>query len=190
MYRNALLLLILLPLFAIAQNKKSSAPMKFQTSIGAGLLVGHSESSVNWQLVNGFKINNWFGGIGAGVDYYRYRTVPLFLSARRERLFHSNFFAFADAGLAIPAVRDNQRKEFVVRDKYYPGFYSETGIGWAIPANKKLSVRVSLGYSFRTVREEAEFPSFRSWWPSPNTEIEYRYKFQLLTLKTTVSLGG
>ncbi len=185
-----LLLCLLLPSWAMAQDHKATTRPHIQSTAGVSLSVGQAEPAWQWQWVNGLKVNNWFAGVGVGMDYYRFRTVPVFLSARRERLFNRSFFAFVDAGVAVPAVRKQEKNEWLLKDDFYMGFYSETGVGIKIPAGKKMSLLLSAGYSFRTLREEAEFPSASSYWPSPNTENVYRYKFHLLTLRAAISLGG
>ena len=189
MLRKILVLLLFLPSLAIAQKKQVTNKAKFQSSLGASILIGYSEPSWNLQLVNGIRINNWFAGIGAGIDNYRYRTVPLFLSARKEGLFKRKLFAYLDAGVSIPAVKD-QDLPFNQDDKFYAGFYSETGIGWKIPAGKKTSLRLSAGYSVRTFREKVHSPSFSSFWPDPGNVSENKYTFQLLTIRAAFSLGG
>lgn len=179
-------LLLLLPVLVFSQSKPAKLKPQFQSSAGAGLLVGQFEPSYQWQLVNGFKLNNWFAGIGAGMDYYRYRTVPLFFSVRRDGLFKRSFFAFADAGVGIPSVTDAQKQQFSISDKFHTGFYSETGMGYTIPSKRKFSLRFSAGYSFRTLKEVAKF----SFGPADNPITEYKYKFHLITLKAAVAFNG
>ncbi len=186
MLKQSFLLLLLLPLLTFSQTKTTVAKPRFQSSAGISFLAGQWEPSYQWQLVSGFKINNWFAGIGGGTDHYRYRTVPLFVSVRREELFNRAFFAFADAGVSIPSVKDEEKQQNGIRDKFYTGFYSETGVGYAIPSKRKFSLRFSAGYSFRTLKEEIEFPSFWSW-PTENSVTEYKYKFHLITLKAVIA---
>jgi hypothetical protein len=190
MYTRILLFSFLLPLIGFAQQKQVSARPKFQSSLGASLLIGESGPGGNFQLVNGFRINKWFAGLGVALDNYRFQTVPVFLSARREGIFGRKIFAYADAGISIPAVRDDQRNPFQQTDDFNAGFYSETGIGLKIPAGKKTSVRISAGYTFRTLSEKLSTPSVSSFWPDPGDEAEFRYKFQMLTLRLAVSLGA
>lgn len=180
-------LLFLLPVLAFSQNEKAVTKPRFQSSAGISFLAGEFQPSYQWQLVNGFKLNNWFAGIGTGMDHYRYRTVPVFISVRREGLFKRSFFAFVDAGVAIPSVPDDKKQLFALKDKFSTGFYSETGIGYAVPSKGKFSLRFSAGYSFRTLNEVVEFPSFSSFWPSDNSVTEYKYKFHLITLRAAIS---
>ncbi len=180
----------LLPVVGFSQNKQVKLKPQFQTSAGISFLAGQFEPAYQWQLVNGFKINNWFAGIGAGVDHYRYRTVPVFISARRDKLFNRNFFAYADAGVMIPAVKDEEKVPFAMRDEFSTGFYSETGIGYAFSSKGKLSFRISTGYSFRTLKEEVEEFSPSSMWPSPNNISVYNYKFHLVNLRLAVGFGA
>src|ERR1700712_5956221 len=87
--------------FAHAQ-KKSTTPWNFHSINNIGLLEGQTGSSFQIQTVNGAQYKSWFAGIGLGLDYYRYRTVPLFLDLRKEFGKSSNrLFLYADMGVSF-----------------------------------------------------------------------------------------
>ena len=69
--------------YANAQQQKPSRPVFHSVEQGV-LINGNRAVSGALQTVNGIGYGNWFAGIGAGIDFYRYRSVPLFLDLRRS----------------------------------------------------------------------------------------------------------
>ncbi len=59
-----------------AYTQKSK--VKFNSLNMFGVAAGESRPSGLFQTVNGVRYKNWFAGIGAGLDYYSYRTIPVF----------------------------------------------------------------------------------------------------------------
>jgi hypothetical protein len=182
--------LLLLTCRAAAQEKGKSSKPGVAIYPGISLVTGAAENSWQWQVVGAVVKKNWVAGIGAGMDYYRYRTVPVFLSVRREELFRRLFFGYAGVGLTIPAVTDGQKKAFTVSDKFYTGVYAETGVGIRIPVRGKWSARVSLGYGFKSLREKAVYPDFSGSVPPLENVISYRHSFQLVHLRTVIGFRG
>jgi hypothetical protein len=192
MRNKFVVLFFLMPLLAFSQNKPVKEKPRFQTSAGIGFLAGEWEPSYQLQLTSGLKMNKWFVGSGAGVDDYRFRTVPVFITARRQGFFNTPLFAFADAGVALPWNRESTNGEgfFSEQVKFYTGFYSETGIGYQLPSKKRLAVQFSAGYSFRTIKEKVTIPMLWSGtWPTPNSEVIYRHRFHLVTARAAVSFN-
>ena len=72
-----------------AQQNKTSK-IRFQSVINIGLLEGEKGSAFQLQTINGIKYKSWFVGAGVGLDYYRYRTIPLFAELRKEFLKSAN----------------------------------------------------------------------------------------------------
>lgn len=185
-------LFFLIATLAFSQNKFVKEKPRFQTSAGIGFLAGEWEPSYQLQLVSGLKMNNWFIGTGLGIDDYRFRTVPVFMEARRHGLFNTSLFAYADAGVTLPWNRELMNDEGVFSEqvKFYTGFYSETGIGYRLPSKKRLAIQFSAGYSFRTMKEKVITPMlWSSTWPTPNSEIMYHHRFHLVTARAAVSFN-
>ncbi|HLI92547.1 MAG TPA: hypothetical protein VKU83_03015 [Puia sp.] len=65
--------------FASAQSS-----FRFRSSESLGISNGQLGGFVQVQAINGIAYGPWFLGAGAGLDYYRFRSVPLFLSAGRD----------------------------------------------------------------------------------------------------------
>src|SRR3954451_20111827 len=74
--------------YAVAQldtmgiSKSCSKPL-FQLVVNAGLLVGKSGRDFQVQAIPGIQYKSWFAGAGSGLDYYYWRTVPLFFDVRK-----------------------------------------------------------------------------------------------------------
>ena len=61
-------------------------PMRFQSILQAGLLLGESRSEFEIQSINGVKWKTFSGGVGVGIDNYVFRTVPVFIDLRTDIL--------------------------------------------------------------------------------------------------------
>jgi hypothetical protein len=189
MCKKFIVLFFLMPAFAFSQNKSVKTKPQFQLSAGVRFLAGEWEPSAQLQLASGLKMNNWFVGIGGGVDDYRFRTVPIFFTTRRHNLFSTSLFVYADAGVSLPWNRELMNDEGIFSEqvKFYTGFYSETGIGYRLPSKKRLAVQFSAGYSFRAIKEKVVAPMlWSSSWPTPNSEINYHHRFHLVSAGAAV----
>src|SRR5687768_15390308 len=91
------------------KNEKKGCSCSFQSLLNIGLLEGQESSEFQIQTINGIQYKGWFAGIGAGVDYYRFRSIPLFLDIRKN-ILNKNFtpFIYADAGIHFPWKKDNE----------------------------------------------------------------------------------
>src|SRR5438045_2506679 len=91
------LIVSILVLFAVNSN---SQKVKFSSINQLGLLNGSKGESWTVQTINGFKKDKWFGGVGAGLDLYNERTIPVFFDVRRDITSKKNApFVYADGGV-------------------------------------------------------------------------------------------
>src|SRR5580693_5768021 len=67
-----------------AQMAPTSTSWKFRSDDYLGLAAGQWGNSGLLQSVNGFYKGPWFAGLGVGMDNYRFRSVPLFVSLTRD----------------------------------------------------------------------------------------------------------
>lgn len=94
-----------------AQQKTKTCPWQFHSINNVGLLEGQTGSAFQLQSINGMQYKSWYAGIGLGLDFYRYRTIPLFLDIRKEFGSGSNkFFAYADGGVNFVWLTDNEKQ--------------------------------------------------------------------------------
>src|ERR1700730_9491831 len=83
-----------------AQETAAEKKWKFHSVNQAGLLQGESVKAFHLQSVNGFQRNNLFAGLGVGLDYYQYKSVPLFAEVIKYFGKTKNqFFVYANAGV-------------------------------------------------------------------------------------------
>ena len=101
---------------------------------------------------------------GIGLDYYRYRTIPLFLDLRKE--FFSGpdkLFVYADAGVSFAWVSDNQKSGYI-DEKFSNGFYDDFGLGYKRVIAKHSAIILSLGYSYKKLSQTYNQYNFYTDW--------------------------
>lgn len=74
---------VLFCLLIFAAGLQAQTKPRFSTQNTVGILIGGSDNAPQLQTVNGVAFNNWFTGIGAGIDWYYQRSIPVFVSANR-----------------------------------------------------------------------------------------------------------
>jgi hypothetical protein len=171
-----------------AQERSKTKSLQFHSINNVGLLEGEAGSAFQLQTVNGVQYKSWFVGIGAGLDYYRYRTIPLFIDARKEFGKSNNkFFVYADAGINFYWERDKDAKQFYYDDKFKNGFYAEGGLGYKRKLNQKSSLLFSAGYSYKKLTEEGHSFWFDPGFPGSPYPIEkINYNLNRLVLKAGI----
>ncbi len=79
-----LILAVCLSVIVSAQQKTGTGNWQFHSINNIGLLEGQTGSAFQLQSINGMQYKSWYAGIGLGLDFYRYRTIPLFIDFRKE----------------------------------------------------------------------------------------------------------
>lgn len=110
-------------------------------------------------LVTGAEKGPWQFGLGSALDYYQFRTVPVFAEVKR---FFGNQskkpFVYAGAGFNFPWLQENERYYIydwwgsgpVNEADYETGYYVHGGIGCWIQNKKGKGFSLSLGFSKKT----------------------------------------
>jgi hypothetical protein len=185
--RLSILLFLLTIMFKIssAQQKSLAGSWQFHSINNLGLLEGQTGSSFQIQSVNGAQYKSWFAGIGLGLDYYRYRTIPLFVDFRKEFGRSSNkLFVYIDLGISFSWVTDQQKMNYVTYDKFSNGFYSDLGLGYKINVGRSNSLLLSLGYSYKKITETYNLPFIYTGFPEPEDQIQkINYSLNRLSIK-------
>ena len=181
---------ILLLIFAVclsvmvsAQQKTASVGWQFHSINNIGLLEGQTGSAFQLQSINGMQYRSWYAGIGLGLDFYRYRTIPLFLDIRKEFGSGVNkFFAYADGGINFCLLTDNQKSMYLTDDHYEAGFYTDLGLGYKIGLGKTNHLLMSIGYSLKKLKESYQSYFF---YPPDNAlnKEQINYSLNRLSLK-------
>lgn len=149
-----------------AQQKNSTRLFQFHSINNVGLLKGQAGSAFQLQTINGAQYQSWFVGAGIGLDYYRYRTIPLFVDVRKEfGKANDKIFVYANAGVDFYWKRDKDAKQFYYDDKFRNGFYGEAGFGYKVRISHKRFFVMGGGYSYKKLTEEGGSGYFG---PTPN----------------------
>ena len=184
MYKKLFAIVFLFGIFhCSAQQNNANHLFQFHSINNVGLLEGQAGSAFQLQTINGVQHQSWFAGIGVGLDYYRYRTIPLFIDVRKEFGEKKNkFFVYADAGINFSWVTDKQKMLYATNDKFKNGFYFDAGAGYKISVNKNNSLLLSVGYSFKKVEEDNITYFITPGWPIISPE-KYDYSLNRLVIK-------
>ncbi len=132
----ALLLLLHCTILTVnAQTKESKRSLRVQAISSIGLLNGSNGSSPGLQTILGTTFQKSFAGVGVGLDYYRFRTIPVFADFRQY--FGNgkrNVFLYADIGYHLDwlTAKDKARASFSSKTDYSGGIYYDTGVGYKV----------------------------------------------------------
>jgi hypothetical protein len=175
----------LIVLLSKAQDKPID--YRFHSINSLGLVNGSNDVSASLQSINGFQKKNWFLGIGVGLDYYYYRTAPVFADVRYSFGKKKNkFFAYADGGINIEWADDYfNNGVYVIRSSGFEshlenGYYTDAGFGYNIKMKKENALVLSLGFSKKTLSESVTYLDWRT--QKPQTDIN-KYKLNRILLK-------
>jgi hypothetical protein len=159
---------------------------QFHSINSLAMLNGDNGISAAIQTVNGFTKGQWFAGIGVGLDYYRYRSAPVFADLRREFGQKKNkFFLYGNAGVNCSWVQ----KEFYITptrwngertNNFNNGLYTDAGIGLKAGSKNSNAFILSLGYSRKSMVERV---SYTDGWSGRELEDVNRYRFNRVAIK-------
>lgn len=135
--------------------------LQFHSLQQLGLINGNGAVSGMLQSINGFEKHNWFAGAGLGLDFYRYRTVPLFIDIKKYISIKNGnrFFMYADGGYNIAWLPKKEEAyswgngQTKTWSKYKGGLYIDAGLGYAIKFRNGNNMLLSTGYSYKYFEE-------------------------------------
>ena len=139
---------------------------KFRSEDYLGVAAGQLGGAAHMQTVDGLYKGSWFLGLGAGLDYYRYRSVPLFVSVRRDLPGFdkaSRSFVYLDGGINLPWYKRSLTKyqlEVIASSKFHAGAYGSAGLGyeWPLSTHTNKALLFSVGYSMKKLTEKLVGP--------------------------------
>ena len=183
-----LLLLMFISVSIFSFGQKKNPVYKFHSINNISLLNGDNEVSAGLQSINGFQRGNLFAGVGVGLDYYIYRSVPLFADIRYEFGKSKNkFFAYADGGVNFDWVKEYYYSGpiyiwdgFNNSGEFHSGIYTEAGLGYFVRNKKGGGLVLSLGHSHKSLKETVTYQDWRT--PQMFTDI-YRYHLNRIVVK-------
>jgi len=160
---------------------QSAYPFRSQQYIG--MLNGEWGTALSLQSVNGVQHKDWFLGAGAGLDYYKFRTIPLFLSVSRFITpAQRSFFISVDGGVNFmwPEID----KTVFYDSRWKPGLYAAGSVGYKIGLKDKSDAfLMSIGYSAKYLKEKRETPTLCFNPPCAPTVETYNYGLNRLSIR-------
>ncbi len=168
------LISVIVILFSVHASEAQLRPL-WRSELNAGIVVGEKGDYFHGTAVTGLKYRGWYSGVGAGLDMYRFKTVPLFIALNKQ--FTSNpsgFYAFANGGINFPS-GEVQRPDWV-DSKFRPSIYTATGLGYRVGwKNRREVLLLNAGYSFKRLKEKQTQVSPCLFPPCPETVNNYNY---------------
>jgi hypothetical protein len=191
--KNQKLYILLFLVNMIAVNciaQQVNNKIKFHSINQVGWLQGQSGAASQLQTINGAQYRSWFVGAGVGLDYYRFRTVPLFIDVRKEFGKTMNkFFVYADAGIDHLDVSNAQKKSFnlyPIENEFSRGSYYDVGAGYKFKIKRNAALLFSAGYTYKKIAEKSTiyYGQPDVWYLVNPVFIEqYNYPLSRLTIK-------
>lgn len=158
------------------------------------LLNGSSGVGTQFQLAGGLVKNNWNFGVGAGIDYYELRSVPLYADVRHHFGKEKNLFAYANIGYNFEWIHNIDERVYIMPPamntlKQRGGLYTDFGIGYNIQMGKNHALALSTGFSVKQMYEEYEELSIWSWPTQIDPTIRrFNYAFKRVSFKVAYRL--
>jgi hypothetical protein len=178
------ILLILVTAFAAAVSSAQKKKPQFHSINSAGIIGGESPAAAAYETVNGFAFSSWFAGLGAGIDNYHFKSVPLFLDGRKFFGTGNRVFVLGNVGGNLP-VQKRPAKEFEYHDDYYfqAGFYAAAGIGYRFPFIKKTSLVFNISNSYKSMKAKSIVYTQCLVPPCLTNFKDYHYNFYRIMVK-------
>ncbi len=174
--------------FTICHVGLAQKKAEFSSTFKAGLLNGEADKAgTELQVVSGITYKTWFGGIGAGIDYYSgFKSVPVFIDIRKDLKQKKNTpFVSADIGYNWPLINKNYKLNEGLKYKFHGGLYYEVSAGYKFVLSNSLSMAFSAGYSYKNFKEKDTayygVGPFGEQLP-PHVDL-YNYKFRRISIK-------
>jgi hypothetical protein len=154
--------LVLILGFALCELFCSAQAWKYRSDNYAGLSAGQWGNYGLLQTVHGVYNGPWFIGAGAGLDNYRFRSVPLFLSVTRDlpvpAIKRGGLFVNLDGGTNLPWYkRTVEPYAGFTESKCHAGAWWSAGVGykWKLSpaAGSRKALLLSVNYSEKRLKE-------------------------------------
>ena len=156
----------------------------FQNISAVGLLNGSNGSSFMVQNTAGIAIKHSFVGVGAALDLYKYRSVPLYVDLRQNFGKKKNLFLYGDAGFNLPWLTQPQKNGSFLGRPIRGTWYYDAGAGYRIKLNTN-ALLLSAGYSYKEFKSRGE-EYICNLTSCGVTEARYRYHMPRLVIKASL----
>lgn len=180
---NAKFFLFVVALATAAMASAQKNKLTYQPLIQVGLLEGEGGSAFQLQTVQGVQLKTWSAGVGAGLDYYHTRSVPVFLDLRKAFPHkRQGAFVYADGGYNFPWLTTTDKQFFSGETK--GGLFYDAGLGYEFPVSSSQRLFFSAGYSYKF--QQQEFSNFYCPFIGPcyTDNSVMKYSLRRLSIKT------
>lgn len=131
---------------------------KFRSDEYVGMISGEMGGYAMIQTANGLYHGPWFLGLGTGLDYYRYRSVPLFLSLTRDIPVvprTGGLFVILNGGINLPWYSRDPLPYDIGSSKFHSGIWWNTGLGyrWKLSPKSDKALLISAAYGVKKLSE-------------------------------------
>lgn len=178
------LLLLLITVTGFSQQKDTAA--SWYVSPAVTLLNGDHNVSQAVSIATGLRLKNWQIGLGAAIDYYKIRSLPLFLDLKYKWRGKPAPFLFAQGGYNVAWALDHQHsteKSITGSTVYNNGSCFGGGAGIYVFRDGKEAVSLVLGYSVKKLTELYQTGSWaNNRWYYNNAKMEYSLRRISFTL--------
>ena len=183
--KNAGVYLIFALIYTTASAQEK---IKFSSINMGGLAVGENGNSILIQTLNGITYKKSFAGIGVGIDYYKNKTIPLFVDIRTS-IGKTNLFVFVDPGYNFPFRNKPDEKVYYYNTyDFSGGFYGEFGVGYKMRLTGKSNLLFTSGYGYKQVNNKIGVTTQCLVGPCPVDYSTYKYDYQRILFKAGISL--
>lgn len=167
---------------SVSFGQKRGLPLEGAVQIG--LLEGQSGSDFQLGFTGGLKFNTWTTSLGAGLDYYGMRSVPVFLQVQKKFFGREKTpFAFVGGGYHFPWLKNNTG-DWWGEKKTRGGLYYSAGIGYQLPVMKTAAMFFTTGYSFKQYEEDIFRSGYCIGGNCPTYTENYAYTLRRLSVTT------
>ncbi len=161
--------------------------MHFNSKNNIGISIGQKEIAPLIQTINGISFNNYFLGIGVGIDNYNYKSYPLFVDVHRYFGKAYKVFFYGDLGYNFSG-RNKPGKEinYYSSYKFSGGVFSDFGIGYRTRFIKSSFLTISAGFTYKEMVDRISVPNECFAAPCSVNYSKYEYGNGRVALKAGV----
>jgi hypothetical protein len=182
-----LVLIVLAGMFTVAAAQGGSKKAVLQSISSIGILNGSRGSSLALQSIIGLGYRQSFLGVGAGLDYYRFRSIPVFVDLRHEfGKGERELFLYGDLGYNYDWVVKNPAdpwSTYSLQDRFGGGLYYDVGAGCTFRFSRSEAFIISGGYSLKKLSSETGSGVCPLIGPCYDGVQTLRYQFSRFVLK-------
>ena len=184
MHKKLPVFVFLLISVAVSAQKKDSA-VSWYVSSAVTLLNGDHNVSQAVSMGTGLRLHQWQIGAGVAIDYYKIRSLPIYLDLKYKWKGQRVPFLFFQGGYNVAWALDHQHTTASTtgRSVYNNGAYFNGGAGMYVFRQGREGLFFSLGYSVKKLTELYQVGSWTNGRIIYNdTKLEYALRRIALTI--------